>query len=146
MCKSICGADCTNCGFSEKCKGCLKTNGCPFGKQCVVAKYITTGGMEKYLEFKQKLIDEFNELQIPQMTKINELYPLLGSFVNLEYTLPSGQTVKFLDDNKIYLGNQICQNKSNRCYGLAGDENCLLVCEYGDNGSDAIILEFRVKR
>lgn len=37
-------------------------------------------------------------------------------------------------------GNQICKKKSNRCYGLTADENYLLVCEYGDGGSEVSIL------
>ena len=62
---------------------------------------------------------------------------------NLEYTLPSGQNVKLLDDDTIYLGNQICKTGSGRCYGLAADERCLLVCEYGDGGSDAEIVVYK---
>ncbi|HOD93933.1 MAG TPA: hypothetical protein PL054_08675 [Clostridia bacterium] len=38
------------------------------------------------------------------MGKVTRLNTLKGSFVNLEYTLPSGQAVKLLDDNKIYIG------------------------------------------
>ena len=44
--KSICGADCENCGYGKNnnCKGCTETKGCPFNKQCFIAKYILTGG------------------------------------------------------------------------------------------------------
>ena len=44
---SLCGAQCEGCqfGLNSNCKGCSETNGCPFGKQCFVAKYILTGGM-----------------------------------------------------------------------------------------------------
>ena len=77
------------------------------------------------------------------MTKLNSLK---GSFVNLEYKLASGQTAKLLDDNKIYLGNQVCKRNSNRCYGLAADENYLLVCEYGNKGADAEIVVFKRRR
>ena len=62
------------------------------------------------------------------MEEVTSLNALKGSFVNLEYTFPSGQTVKLFDDDKLYLGNQICKKGSNRCYGLAADENNLLVC------------------
>lgn len=48
-----------------------------------------------------------------------------------------------MDDNKIYLGNQICKKNSSRCYGLTADENYLLVCEYGDGGSDAEIVVYK---
>ena len=42
---SICGAECNGCKFGENnhCQGCSETNGCPFGKQCFVAKYILFG-------------------------------------------------------------------------------------------------------
>ena len=87
------------------------------------------------------LIGEFNGLAIPGMPKINELYPLVGNFVNLEYSLPSGQKVKFLDDNSMYLGNQVeCKFSVGRCYGLLADEHFLLVCEYSENGADPEIV------
>ena len=37
MNKSICGANCADCGFgtSNNCKGCAKSKGCPFGKECL---------------------------------------------------------------------------------------------------------------
>lgn len=91
---------------------------------------------------KQKLLKEFNSLAIPDMHQVTELYEHKGSFVNLEYTLPGGQVVKFWDDEKTYYGNQICKDGSNRCYGLVADENNLMVCEYGDNGTDAEIIVY----
>lgn len=128
--KSLCGADCANCQWNNTCPGCSD-------EKCFIARYIKTEGKEQYEKFKQTLISEFNSLGIPGMPKIEELYPLVGNYVNLEYPLPSGQTVKFLDDNSMYLGNQVeCQHKEGRCYGLLGDEHFLLVCEYGADGTD----------
>lgn len=77
------------------------------------------------------------------MEEVKNLNALKGSFINLEYLLPSGQAIKFWDDNKIYLGNQICKKNSSRCYGLTADENYLLVCEYGDNGANPEIVIFK---
>ena len=74
------------------------------------------------------------------MPEVTDLNALRGSFINLEYILPSGQTVKVWDDDRIYLGNQLCKKGSNRCYGLAADEKYLLVCEYGDLGADPEII------
>ena len=107
--ESICGADCSNCGYGKNnnCKGCKATGGCPFRKQCFVAKYILTGGKENYELFKLQLINEINSLDIPGMPKINELNPLNGCFVNLSYPIPNGKVVQLLDDNDIYLGNQV---------------------------------------
>ena len=98
---------------------------------------------ESQCELKERLISEFNELGIEDMEKVTSLNALRGSFVNLEYTLPSSDTIKFWDDNKIYLGNQICKKGSDRCYGLTADENYLLVCEYGDGGADAEIITYK---
>lgn len=55
--------------------------------------------------FKEQLIKEINDLQIDGLPKVDKLYALAGETVNLEYTLPNGQHVKFLDDQKTYLGN-----------------------------------------
>jgi hypothetical protein len=89
------------------------------------------------------LIGEFNKLGIADMDEVTGLNALKGSFINLEYTLASGQKVKLLDDNKIYLGNQLGKAGSDRCYGIAADEKCLLVCEYGEAGVDAEIVVFK---
>ena len=80
------------------------------------------------------------------MEKVTRLNALIGSYINVEYALPSGQTVKLLNDGKVYLGNQICKKGSDRCYGLAADENHLLVCEYGENGSDAEIILYKKRK
>ena len=56
---------------------------------------------------KEQLIAEFNALDIPDMEEVKSLNALLGAYVNLSYTLPSGQAIRFWDDNKVYLGNQL---------------------------------------
>ncbi len=126
--KTICGADCSECAFKENCGGCKTTNGHPFGKSCMLAKCCSSKGFEhcdtscsKDCKLKKQLIKEFNALQIDDMEEVKHLNALKGSFVNLEYTLPGGQVIKFWDDNKIYLGNQICKNNSRRFYGLTAD-------------------------
>lgn len=147
--EAICGADCSSCGYEKnhKCKGCKETKGCPFGKQCFIAKYILTGGKDNYEIYKKQLIDEFNFLNIDGMPKINELYALNGAFVNLEYTLPNGKNVKFLNDNEIYLGNQVeCEFNDGeliRCFGLVAGMDFLLVSEYGANGDNPEIIIYR---
>ena len=35
--KTICGIDCTGCGFKAGCKGCMETNGAPLGGECIAA-------------------------------------------------------------------------------------------------------------
>ena len=68
---------------------------------------------------------------------------LNGFYVNLEYPLPNGQSVKLLEDNKVYLGNQIEIQGSGRCYGIVADEKYLLVCEYGCGGADPQIVVYK---
>ena len=44
---------------------------------------------------------------------------LVGKYVNLMYTLPNGEKVKFLDDQKTYLGNQLeCVFGGSRRFGI----------------------------
>lgn len=136
MNQSICGANCAECPSQKSCKGCAETNGCPFGKQCYIAKYILTGGMENYQIFKQKLIDEINDLRIEGMQRVTELYPLVGHFVNLAYPLPNGETVRFLKDDEMYLGAQVgnlFDESGKTCFGVIARESFLLICTYGEN-------------
>lgn len=97
-------------------------------------------------KLQEQLIAEFNSLGIGDMAEVLSLNALKGSFVNLVYTLPGGQAVKFWDDDKIYLGNQICKKNSDRCYGLIADENYLFVCEYGNGGADAEIVVYKRRK
>lgn len=57
--------------------------------------------------FKRKLMQEINDLHIEGLPKVEKLNALVGKYVNLEYRLPNGTMVKFLDDEKTYLGNQL---------------------------------------
>ena len=140
--KSICGINCTNCELSDTCDGCSETNGQPFGAECIVALNCRKG--ETALrELKEKLIDEFNELSIKDMDRVTDLNALKGSFINIEYVLPTGQAVKFWDDNKIYLGNQLHKKDSERHYGIVADEKHLMVSEYSDYGFNAEIVVFK---
>lgn len=147
--ESICGAECRGCEFGENsgCKGCANSNGCPFGKECFIAKYIKTGGKESFETFKKQLIGEFNALNIEGMPEITELYALNGSYVNLAYPMPNGSEIKLLDDKEIYLGAQaecLFNDESNvKCFGLVANMNFLLVCEYSENGSSPEIVIFK---
>lgn len=146
MKKGICDANCTECPSKDSCRGCAETNGCPFGKQCFVANYILTGGMEAYRAFKQGLIDEINALHIDGMEAVTELYPLVGNFVNLDYLLPSGDAVKFLKNDEVYLGAQVANlfdNSHKTCFGVIAREHFLLICTYGENGSDPELVVYQ---
>ena len=147
--ESFCGADCSNCdhGKNNNCKGCKNTNGCPFGKQCFVAKYVLTGRKENYDIFQKQLIDEINDLNISGMPKINELAPLNGSFVNLAYPIPNGKSIQFLDNNEIYLGTQVESEFNDgeiiRCFGVLANMDFILISEYGANGENPELILYK---
>ena len=50
---------------------------------------------------------------------------------------------KLLEDNKVYMGNQIQIPGTSRCYGIVADEEYLLVCEYGCDGTDPQIVVYK---
>ncbi len=137
--KTFCGVDCTECELYGTCNGCSETDGQPFGEKCMVAEYCRKGNTA-FCELKAKLIEAFNGIDIQDMEKVTDLHPLKGSFINLEYSLPGGKNVKFWDDNKIYLGNQLHKKGGDRCYGIAADDRYLMVSEYGAYGADAEIV------
>lgn len=107
-------------------------------------QYKYLGGAEKFEEFKRQLINEFNELHIEGMPKVEKLNALVGGYINLEYRLPNGQTVKFLDDNATYLGNQLeCEFGGERCFGIAANMEFLLVCTYEENGENPELVIYK---
>ena len=142
--QGICGAKCGDCSFKDGCRGCLATCGRPFGGACVAAEYIKAGGLEKYAEFKGKLLAEVNELlRARDIPEADALYELPGSFVNLEYPLPGGSRVKFLDDTRVYLGCQIEFADLGVCYGVVADGAFILICSYSVNGSEAELIAYQ---
>ena len=90
---------------------------------------------------KQQLIDEVNALGISDMPKIDNLFVLQGSMINMEYNV-NGNSVRFLDDQAIYWGNQV-EKGDGRCYGIACDEHHIFVSEYGKDGADAEVVLFK---
>lgn len=82
---------------------------------------------------KKVFIDEVNALGLPEL-HITNLYVLQGAFVNQAYQI-NGNEVKLLNDNAFYWGNQVVKSDG-RCYGIACDEQYILVSEYGADGAD----------
>ena len=100
------------------------------------------GNKGRFNEIKAKLVREFNTLlHIEGLPRVEDLNVLSGEFVNLEYTLPSGEKVKFLDDNATYLGNQL--EGASKCYGIVANMDFLLVCTYEENGANPELLMYR---
>ena len=108
-------------------------------------QYINLGGKEKFEEFKQQIIHEINTyLHIEGLPKVTDLNVLPGHFVNLEYRLPNGQMVKFLDDNATYLGSQLeCEFGGDRCFGIVANMEFLLVCTYEQDGANPELVVYK---
>jgi len=103
---------------------------------------LSDGG--EFEQFKQTLIAEINALQIEGMPKVDKLNALVGSYVNLPYRLPNGNTVKFLDDNATYLGNQLaCEFGGDRCFGVLANMDFIMVCIYEKDGKNPELLIYK---
>ncbi|MBQ9510129.1 MAG: DUF3795 domain-containing protein [Clostridia bacterium] len=134
---TYCGKNCCKeCDRLLACGGCEQCQGHPFGGSCVAERN------SNFSELKQQLIEEINALGIGGLI-VDDLNLLTGAYVNLEYPLSNGTTVKFLNDKDIYLGNQIERQDSERCYGVVANEDFILICEYGYNGSDPEIVLYK---
>ena len=108
-------------------------------------RYGELGGKEKFEEFKQQLIREFNSLlHVEGLPEVQNLNVLSGDYINLEYRLPNGKTVKFLDDNATYLGSQLeCEFGGDRCFGIAANMDFILICTYEENGANPELVIYK---
>ncbi len=94
--------------------------------------------------FKQKLIGEINDLHVEGMPKLEKLNALVGKYVNLEYRLPSGERVKFLNDETTYLGNELePEFGGERCFGVLANMDFILICTYGCEGKDPELVLYK---
>lgn len=98
----------------------------------------------RFEEFKKQLIQEVNDLRIEGMPEVKRLNALVGKYVNLEYTLPNGEKIKFLDDQKTYLGNQLeSKLDSEKCFGVLADMDFIMVCTYEAKGNNPELLLYK---
>ena len=145
---SICGADCAQWPSQAGCGGCAETGGRPFGRACLLAACCRDKAQELCSQcggvcgLKAPIIAEFNALGIPGLPEVKDLNALPGAYINLAYPMPGGQAAKMLEDGKVYLGNQL-EAGGDRCYGLAADQDILLVCTYGEGGSDPELILYK---
>ena len=94
--------------------------------------------------FKKQLIDEINDLHIEGMPRVERLNALVGQYVNLAYRLPSGNYVKFLNDETTYLGNQLeCEFGGDRCFGVLANMDFIMVSTYGPKGADPELVVYK---
>lgn len=94
--------------------------------------------------FKKQLIDEINGLHIEGMPRVEKLNALVGSYVNLAYPLPSGASVKFLNDQNTYLGNQLeSEFGGERCFGVLANMDFILICTYEAEGANPELVLYK---
>lgn len=78
------------------------------------------------------------------MPKVEKLNALVGNYVNLKYRLPNGNSVKFLEDKKTYLGNQLeCEFGGEKCFGVIADMEFILVCTYEKDGENPELVVYK---
>ena len=107
-------------------------------------RYEELGGNGAFEEFKKLLIEEINSLNIEGMPKLTKLNVLVGSYINIEYRLPNGKTIKYLDDNTTYLGNQLeCEFGGGKCFGIVANMDFILVCTYEKNGDNPELVMYK---
>lgn len=107
-------------------------------------RYKNLDGAEKFEEFKNQLIDEINALNVEGMPELENLNALVGGYINMEYRLPNGNMVKFLDDGATYLGNQLeCVFDESTCFGIAANMEFILVCSYEENGENPELIVYK---
>ena len=98
----------------------------------------------QFEEFKMKLIQEINELHIEGLPEVTKLNALVGKYVNLEYRLSNGKKVKFLDDRKTYLGNQLeSEFGGERCFGVLASMDFIMICTYDAGGENPELVLYK---
>ena len=64
--------------------------------------------------------------------------------MNLEYRLPNGRKVKFLDDHTTYLGNQLePEFGGERCFGVLANMDFIMISTYGPEGADPELVLYK---
>ncbi len=91
---------------------------------------------------KKQLIREINNLSIQDMPKLEKLNALSGDSINLAYPLPSGQSVTFLEENTMYLGNQLAAN-GDRYFGVLANVDFILISMYDKDGNNPELILYK---
>lgn len=69
---------------------------------------------------------------------------MMDSYVNLEYPLPNGTRVKFLDDGVTYLGTQLeSEFGGDRCFGILASMDFIMVCTYEAEGANPELVLYK---
>ncbi len=94
--------------------------------------------------FKKQLVDEINSLGIEGMPKVEKLNAIVGKYVNLEYPLPSGISVKLLNDQTTYLGTQLESDiVDGLFFGVLANMDFIIVSTYEAEGANPELLIYK---
>ncbi|MCR4567115.1 MAG: helix-turn-helix domain-containing protein [Pseudobutyrivibrio sp.] len=94
--------------------------------------------------FKKQLVDEINSLGIEGMPKVKKLNAIVGKYVNLEYPLPSGISVKLLNDQTTYLGTQLESDiVDGLFFGVLANMDFIIVSTYEAEGANPELLIYK---
>lgn len=64
--------------------------------------------------------------------------------MNLEYPLPNGKAVKFLDDQTTYLGTQLeCEFGGDLYFGVLANMDFILICTYEAEGENPELVLYK---
>lgn len=129
--ESRCSYDCTKCNLNGN---------CVLYECCKGQKGDFKDNIDNY---KRQAMKEFNGLHIEGMPRVTELYALTSSSMNIEYGVPSGDRIKFLKVNNVYLGCELPKMGTDRIFGIICDNDYLLVSEYGMDRDDAEIIIYK---
>ncbi len=94
----------------------------------------------KNITMREKIISRIRTLGIKELMSVEHLEELNGDYINLESILPNGKTGKILNDEKKYLATQVEIPGSEKCYGIAADENMIAIYKYGCAGKDSELI------
>ena len=107
-------------------------------------KYESLSDGGQFEEFKKQLIKEINDLHVEGLPKVEKLNALVGKYVNLEYPLPNGQSVKLLDDRTTYLGNQLdSEFGGDRCFGVLAGMDFIMVSTFEAEGENPELVLYK---
>ena len=107
-------------------------------------RYADLGGGGQFEAFKERLLAEINDLHIDGLPRVEGLDALAGSDVNLEYRLPGGRKVKFLDDRTTYLGTWLeSEFGGDRRFVVIANMDFILVCTCEADGADPELVLYK---
>jgi len=138
----VCVRNMVNENFTEEqARACLKDT---LPKLNYWKRYDELSDNGQFEAFKKQLIEEINSLHIEGMPEVTKLNALVGKFVNLEYRLPNGSVVKYLDDQKTYLGNQLeSEIADGLCFGVIASMDFILICTYEAEGANPELILYK---